>query len=152
MLPFVVSMLRAQAVVTPAPAPPAAPPAWGAPRSWKVEDRTYQAWVSPVLVAELSPTAEGAAAVKRADATAELVAERPKVRLWRVKDAAAVRRAVPALVAVVHDLPSTGSRARVPVGLVCHGEQRPATGLEVLDRAAREPACVPDFWVVGFRR
>ena len=152
MLPFVVSMLLAQAVVTPAPAPPAAPPAWGAPRAWKVGNQTYQAWESPVLVAELSPTAEGAIAVKRADATAELVAERAKVRLWRVKDAAAVRHAVPALVAVVHDLPSTGSRARVPVGLVCHGERLAVTGLDALERAAREPGCVPDFWVVGFRR
>lgn len=146
MVALVMSMVLSQAAVQPVA------PVWSTKFSWKVGERKLEAWASPVLVAELSPTDEGAAAVKRADATAELVAERPRVRLWRVKDAAAVRRALPALVLVVHDLPSTGSRARVPVGVVCHGEKMAVTGVEALERAAREPGCVPDFWVVGFRR
>jgi hypothetical protein len=153
MLPFVVSMVLSQTVAAPVAQPPPKPaPAWGQPLTWKVGGKSAQAYVSPVLVAELSPSEEGAAAVKRADASAEVVAARPKVRLWRVRDAASVRAAVPALVVVVHDLPSTASRARVPVGVVCGGEKVAVRGLEALERAAREPGCLPDFWSVGFTR
>jgi hypothetical protein len=105
-----------------------------------------------VLVAEVSPSSEGVQALERVDATAVVVAERAKVRLWRVKDAAAVRAALPALLVVVNDLPSTGSRARVPVGLLCGGQRVEVTGLAALQRAAEEPNCTPDFWTQGFTR
>jgi hypothetical protein len=153
MLPFVLSLVLSQAVpASPPPAVVSTPSPWGAPLSWKQGERTRQVWVSPVLVAEPSPTTEGAAAVRRLDADALVVAERPTMRLWRVKDAVVVRCAWPAALSVVNDLPSTASRARVPVGLVCGGAKVAASGLAVLERAAREPGCTPDFWTEGHTR
>jgi hypothetical protein len=151
MLTLLLTWVVAQAPSVGTP-PKAEAPSWGAPLRWTVDGRTHEAWLSPVLVAEPSPSDEGAAAVRRADATAQVVAERPRLRLWRVTSALAVRRAVPSLVEVVHDLPSTASRARVPVGLVCAGERLEVRGLAALERAAQRPGCVPDLWSPGFRR
>lgn len=153
MLPFALFVVLSQAV----PGSPAVPvasasSAWGAPLAWKDGGRTHQVWLSPVLVAEPSPTPEGAAALRRLDAGAVVVAERPTMRLWRVKDAAAVRRAWATALPVVNDLPSTASRARVPVGLVCGGARVSVVGWAALERAAREPGCTPDFWMEGHTR
>ncbi|MCC6336793.1 MAG: hypothetical protein IT380_22725 [Myxococcales bacterium] len=158
MLAVVVSLVLSQVVVAPgaAPAASSAPASsaspWGRPLEWRQGEGVQRVWVSPVLVAEVGPSLEGAQAVKRVDATAVVVAERAKVRLWRVKDAAQVRAVLPTLVVVVNDLPSTGSRARVPVGLVCGGQRVEASGMEAMERAAKEPGCVPDFWMRGFAR
>ncbi|MEW5740001.1 MAG: hypothetical protein AB1938_13800 [Myxococcota bacterium] len=153
MVSALVSLLLSQAVVVaPATASPAAPSPWGRPLEWRQGESSQRVWVNPVLVAEVSPSPESAAAVKRLDAAAVVVAERAKVRLWKVKDAAAMRAALPSLVVVVNDLPSTGSRARVPVGLVCQGQRVEVSGLAALERAAKEPGCVPDFWTRGFTR
>lgn len=155
MLSVVVSLVLSQVVV----APPAAPTAsstraspWGRPLEWRQGEVVQRVWVSPVLVAEVGPSPEGAQAVKQVDATAAVVAERAKVRLWRVKDAAQVRAALPTLLVAVNDLPSTGSRTRVPVGLVCGGLRVDVSGMAALERAAKEPGCVPDFWMRGFAR
>jgi len=151
MLPFVLSVVLSQAVPVGPPAS-SAPSPWGAPLSWTEGGRAKQGWVNPVLVAEPRPTPEGAAALRRLDAAAEVVAERPSMRLWRVKDAAAVRRAAPSVLPVVNDLPSTASRARVPVGLVCAGARVEVAGLPALERAAQDAQCTPDFWTEGHAR
>lgn len=153
MLAFLTSLVLSQAV-TPAPSTPprAAPVAWGAAVEWKEGEVARRAWVSPVLVAEAAPSPEGAAAVRRADASAQVVVERAAMRLWKVQDAARVRAQVPALLEVLHDLKSTGSRARVPVGLLCAGHRVDVKGLAALERVAQSPGCGVDFWSPGYTR
>lgn len=105
--------------------------------------RSYPLFESVTLVAEQAPSTQGREAVLAADPSATISLERPTMRIWKVRDAAAVRAKVAALRPVFHDVPGAG-RYRVPVGLVCGGERRAAPWLEVLERSGAE--CLPDFW------
>lgn len=145
MLTLSALLLLAQVVVTPPAAPVA--PTWGPAVTWTQQGRVKRAWVSPVLVAEPSPGDAGATAVREVDPGAEPVVQAPRMRLWRVRDAAAVRARVPALLPVLHELPSTAGRLLVPVGVVCGGQALPVSGLPALERVSAQPGCLPNFWM-----
>jgi hypothetical protein len=145
MLTLLPLVLLGQVVVAPPATPPA--PTWGAPVTWTQAGERKQAWPSPILVAEQAPTDAGAAAIRAVDARAVVELARPTMRLWRVTSAAAVRAKLPALLPVLHDLPSTASRLRVPVGVVCNGERVALPGLAALARVSSQPGCLPDFWM-----
>lgn len=149
MLALVVSVMVSQAAQVPAGPRASTAPAWGAPVTWQENGREQQAWVSPIFVAEPAPSDAGAAAVKALDAGATVVVLKPAMRVWRVKDAAAALRAAPKLVVVLHDLKSSNSRMRVPVGAVCGGERVALPGLAALERVSKSPECLPDFWMPG---
>ncbi|MFZ5438570.1 MAG: hypothetical protein ACOZQL_01110 [Myxococcota bacterium] len=106
--------------------------------------RSYTLYEGLTLVAEPSPSSAGREAVLAVDPSATVALERPTMRIWKVRDAAAVRARVVSLRPVFHDVPSGAGRYRVPMGLVCGGERRAAAWLEVLERSGA--GCLPDFW------
>lgn len=122
---------------------PGLTPAPRTPHLWRDGHRSYQAWESAQLVAEPAPTGARREALLALEPGAVLVVDRPTMRVWRVRDAAALRAKVAELRPVFHDLPSGVGRFRVPLGLVCEG-QRSATPWEEV--FARSGACLPDFW------
>ena len=97
-----------------------------------------------MLVAEPSPTPERHAVLLALEASATIVVDRPTMRVWKVRDAGALRAKVAELRPVFHDSPALIGRIRVPLGLVCAGERSAAPWLEVLRRS--DGACLPDFW------
>ena len=115
-----------------------------APYSFSDGKRSFKLWESGVLVAEPSPTPERHDAVRALEPTATIVVDRPTMRVWKVRDAAALRTRLAELRPVFHDSPALIGRIRVPLGLVCAGERRDAPWLEVLQRS--DGACLPDFW------
>lgn len=126
------------------PAPGAAVPVNPALRTFSDGTRSYKVYESAVLVAEPQPTDAVAAQVRAVDAGAVVVLERPTMRIWKVRDAKAVRVAVPTLRPAFHDVPTGGGRYRVPLGLVCGGVRAPAEWSEVFARSGAQ--CLPDFW------
>lgn len=128
----------------PSATPPVFTPAERTPYTWSDGRRTYQLWESAQLIAEPVPTAERRAALLALEPTAVLVVDRPTMRVWKVRDAAAARAKVSELRPVFHDQRSGVGRFRVPLGLVCDGQRSAAPWLEVLRRS--DGACLPDFW------
>lgn len=122
--------------------------AWAPPVTWVEQGVTKQASLSIELVAEPGPpTAATAAAITAFDPAAHIVFERPSMRLWQVTNPAATLAHVAQLLPVLHDLPSTASRLRVPVGVVCPGKNvSDIRGLEVLAYLGAHPDCLPNFW------
>ena len=112
--------------------------------------RSYTLYESPTLVAEPRPSDATRAAVLALDPLATVTLERPTMRLWKVRDAAAVRAKLGALRPVFHDVASGAGRLRVPLGLVCGGQRVEAAWDEVLARSGAE--CLPDFWYVPVLR
>ncbi|MFO0601348.1 MAG: hypothetical protein U0228_38925 [Myxococcaceae bacterium] len=129
---------QAPVVVTPAPTAQVL-----APRTFSDGHRTYKLYESSTLVAEPKPTDALAAQLKALDATATVVVERPTMRVWKVRDAAALRAALPTLRPAFHDVPNAG-RFRVPLGLVCKGVTTETGWLEALEKSGAE--CLPNFW------
>ncbi len=106
--------------------------------------RTYKLWESATLIAEPSPTPALRAAILQAEPGAELVVERPTMRVWKVRDAAGLRAKLDALRPVFHDNRSGSGRFRVPLALVCGGQRVIKPWEEVLSGSGG--ACLPDFW------
>ena len=101
--------------------PPAAAPQPWSPVTWREGAATRTSYVSPVELAELSPDDAGAAALRAADAHAQVALVKPTVRLWTVADAKAVRARLPAgvarrVVVVLHDGPTDAAKRRVAAG------------------------------------
>lgn len=121
---------------------------WAPPVSWVEHGVTKHASLSIELVAEPAPTsAETAAAIRAVDPRAQVVFERPSLRLWHVANPVATLAKVAKLLPVLHDLPSTASRLRVPVGVVCAGKNASdIRGLEALAYLGAHPDCLPNFW------
>lgn len=122
--------------------------AWAPPLTWVEQGVTKHASLSLELVAEPAPTtAATAAAIMAFDPDAHVVFERPSMRLWRVTNPAATLSKVAQLLPVLHDLPSTASRLRVPVGVVCPGKNASdIRGLEVFAYLGAHSDCSPNFW------
>jgi hypothetical protein len=133
-------LAQAPSVGAPTTQPSAAP----AFRTFSDGKRSYALYESAVLVAEPAPSDEVRAQVRAADAQAVVVLERPTMRVWKVRDARAVRAAVTSLRPAFHDVASGRGRYRVPMGLVCGGVRRDAHWLEVLEKSGA--GCLPDFW------
>jgi hypothetical protein len=133
--------LLAQVPSTPVPAPVTPE---RTPYTWSDGKRTYTLWESSQLIAEPVPTAERRAALLAFEPTAVLIVDRPTMRVWKVRDAAAARAKVSDLRPVFHDQRAGVGRFRVPLGLVCDGQRSAAPWLEVLQRS--NGACLPDFW------
>jgi hypothetical protein len=114
------------------------------PYTWSDGKRSYKLWESAVLVAEPSPTSARRDALLTLEPTALLVVDRPTMRVWKVRDALAVRTKLAELRPVFHDSAALIGRFRVPLGLVCAGQRTAAPWLEVLQRS--DGACLPDFW------
>ncbi|MDP3153941.1 MAG: hypothetical protein Q8N23_14810 [Archangium sp.] len=110
--------------------------------TWSDGTRSHTLWMSPVLVAEPSPTGARAETMKALGAT--LLVDRVTMRVWKVTDAEAVRTKVAELRPVFHDSRAGVGRYRVPLALVCSGERRALPWLEVLEGSGG--ACLPDFW------
>ena len=106
--------------------------------------RTYKLWDSATLIAEPSPTPALRAAILAAEPNAELVVDRPTMRVWKVRDAAALRGKLAELRPVFHDSRSGAGRFRVPLALVCAGQRVIKPWAEVLSGSGG--ACLPDFW------
>lgn len=104
--------------------------------------RSYKLWESPVLVAEPAPTSARGEALLALGAI--LVVERPTMRVWKVRDAKAVRAQVAELRPVFHDTQAGLGRFRVPLALVCDGKRLVKPWFEVLEGSGG--ACLPDFW------
>lgn len=136
-------LLFVLAQVATAPTPKVSAPA-PTERSFSDGRRSYRLYESVTLVAEPSPSLAGREAVLAVEPPATVALERPTMRVWKVRDAAAVRARVSSLRPVFHDVPGGVGRYRVPMGLVCGGERRAADWLEVLERSGAE--CLPDFW------
>jgi hypothetical protein len=119
-------------------------PAPGAPAVYSFSDgkRSYKLFESQVLVAEPSPNETRAAVL--AESGAVLVLDKPTMRVWKVRDAAAVRKQLTELRPVFHDSRALIGRYRVPLALVCDGKRVEKPWLEVLEGSGG--ACVPDFW------
>lgn len=132
--------LLAQVRVAPATTPSS--PIEPSPFTWSDGQRSYKLWESPSLIAEPSPTAARRDALLALDAT--LVVDRPTMRVWKVRDAAALRAKFPELRPVFHDNRAGVGRYRVPLALVCAGQRRDAPWREVLEGSSA--ACLPDFW------
>jgi hypothetical protein len=137
---LLLSVLAQAPIVVPAPQPQVTP----AFRTFSDGKRSYKLYESLVLVAEPRPSDATAAKVRELDATATVVLERPTMRVWKVRDAKAVRAAIATLRPAFHDVSTGGGRYRVPLGLVCDGVRRDAEWLEVLERSGA--GCLPDFW------
>lgn len=120
------------------------PPPERAPVTWSDGQRTYKLWESAQLVAEPLPTEAGRAALLALEPGAVLKVDRPTMRVWKVRDAAALRSRLASLLPVFHDARSGVGRMRVPLGLVCEGVRSAAPWQEVLARSGA--ACLPDFW------
>ncbi|MFT3711760.1 MAG: hypothetical protein QM817_29325 [Archangium sp.] len=133
-------LAQAPVVVTPV-SPATAAPAF---RTFSDGKRSFKLYESAVLVAEPKPADAVAARVRELDASAVVVLERPTMRVWKVRDAKAVRAAIATLRPAFHDVADGGGRYRVPMGLVCDGVRRDAEWLEVLERSGA--SCLPDFW------
>lgn len=114
-----------------------------APIEWFDGQRTRKAWEDPTLVAvrgsEVAP-----------EAGAELVLQSAVMRVWRVKDAAALRAADVAVLPVLRDVPSLKGRLRVPVGQVCEGVAREVSWKVAL--GDRTKGCTPSFWYPAVKR
>lgn len=104
--------------------------------------RRFKLYESASLVAEPSPTAELREQLLALDA--KLVIDRPTMRVWKVKDARALRQKFPTLRPAFHDVKSGAGRFRVPLGLVCGGVREAASWQDVLARSGA--GCLPDFW------
>ncbi len=91
---------------------------WAGQAQWSDGQKQRTVFESAVLVAEVKPSDEGKAAVLQADASAALVQKWPTIRVWQVRDARAVRQAVPSLQAVYFDAATSAARSRVAVGNV----------------------------------
>jgi len=133
-------------VVPPAAAASAPAAGWAAPIRWLEGGAPRSASLSPVFVAEPAPSAQTSAALRALDPSATVIVETRALRLWRVRSPALVLLRLPALLPVLHDLPSTGSRLRVPLGVVCAGERQARPGLGALEWVSAHPGCLPDFW------
>ena len=114
------------------------------PVSFSDGQRTYKLWESATLIAEPSPTPALRAEILKAEPQAELVVERPTMRVWKVRDAAGLRAKLDALRPVFHDNRSGSGRFRVPLALVCGGQRVIKPWAEVLSGSGG--ACLPDFW------
>lgn len=121
---------------------------WGEPLTWRDGVKSRSVWVSPVLVAEPSPRPAGAEALRAVAPEATLVVDKPTMRVWRVKDAAAVRAQLEALEPVLHELPSTAGRMKVVRGLACGGRVEAMGWREALERSGVGD-CTPNFWTPG---
>jgi hypothetical protein len=123
---------------------PSSSPQPGAPQlySWSDGKRSYKLYESFVLVAEPSPDATRGDMLKELGAT--VVVDRPTMRIWKVSDAAAVRKQFADLRPVFHDSRALMGRYRVPLALVCGGKRVEKSWLEVLQQSSAE--CLPDFW------
>ncbi len=98
-----------------------APAGWSASFKWPEGGKTRHAWVSPVELVEVDADEAGAKAVQARDATATAAVLRGAVRLWTVKDAGALRAALPEavrsrFVPVLHEGRSTRSGLKVALG------------------------------------
>lgn len=121
---------------------PATTPAQPPPFTWSDGHRSYKLWESPSLIAEPSPTPERRDALLALEAV--VMVDRPTMRVWKVRDATALRAKFPELRPVFHDNRAGVGRYRVPLGLVCAGQRRDAPWREVLEGSSA--ACLPDFW------
>lgn len=137
-------LLLAVLAQQPSLAPAAPTPPERTPYRWSDGKRSHLLWESAQLVAEPAPTLARREALLALEPGAVLVIDRPTMRVWKVRDAAAVRAKVAELRPVFHDQASGVGRYRVPLGLVCAGERHSAPWLEVLQRS--DGACLPDFW------
>lgn len=117
---------------------------FGSPVEWFDGSRTRKAWEDPRLVAvrggEKAAPEEGAV----------LVAHTGLVHVWQVKDAAALRAVKADVLPVLRDLPTSRSRLRVPLGLICEGQARAASWKEVLEN--RTAGCAPNFWYAAAKK
>lgn len=124
---------------------------WGEPLTWSDGVKPHRVWVNPALVAEPSPSGAGAEALRAVAPEAELVVDKPTMRLWRVKDAASVRAKLPALQPVLHEKPSSALRPRVVRGLACGAKVLDVGWREALERSGAD-GCTPNFWTPGHLR
>ncbi|MGV3620526.1 MAG: hypothetical protein ACO1OB_06900 [Archangium sp.] len=117
---------------------------FGAPVEVFDGSRTRKAWEDPQLVAvrggEKVAPEEGAV----------LVAKTGLMVVWQVKDARVLRDAKPELLPVLRDVPSSKSRLRVPLGLVCEGVVKEASWKDVL--ANRSAGCSPNYWYAANKK
>lgn len=106
--------------------------------------RTYKLWDSATLIAEPSPTPALRAAILAAEPKAEVVVDLPTMRVWKVRDAVALRTKLKDLRPVFHDTRAGTGRFRVPLALVCGDQRVIKPWAEVLSGSGG--ACLPDFW------
>ncbi len=114
------------------------------PFNWSDGQRSYPLWKSAVLIAEPSPTPALREAIFSAEPKAELIVDRPTMRVWKVRDADALLARVAELRPVFHDSRAGLGRFRVPLALVCGNERLVKPWAEVLSGSGG--ACLPDFW------
>ena len=117
---------------------------FGSPIEWFDGSRSRKGWEDPQLVAvrggEKVAPEEGAVLVLKTGVMA----------VWQVKDASVLRATKPELLPVLRDLPSSKSRLRVPIGLICEGQVREASWKDVL--ANRTAGCSPNFWYAANKK
>lgn len=135
-----VLLLAVLSQVVTSPAAPA--PGAAAPYSFSDGKRSYKLYESLVLVAEPSPTPARGDLLRELGAT--LVIDKPTMRIWKVRDAAAARKQLAELRPVFHDSRALIGRYRVPLALVCDGARVEKPWLEVLEGSGAR--CLPDFW------
>jgi hypothetical protein len=122
---------------------------WARTATFHEGGKSSTLWISPIDVAEKSPTAVGAQAVLHADPAARVLTSRPGLRLWRVTDADALRRRLGFLLEVLHDAPTSESRPRVVLGTVCDARGSSSSGKR---RGLSQAECFVDFWTPGTLR
>lgn len=115
-----------------------------APLSWSDGRRLHKAWPSPHLVSEPNPSDSGRQAILALAPEAQLVVDRPTMRLWRVRDSAELWAKLPALRPAFYERAELVGRLRVPLGLVCDGHRTSTPWREVFSRSSAR--CLPDFW------
>lgn len=120
------------------------------PLTWSDGQRRFTVYESERHVAEPSPSAAQREALLRADPGATVLVDTPGLRVWRVRDARALRAQRPELLPVLHDVPAGVGRLRVPLALVCDGRREVLPWREVLSRSGA--GCLPDFWYAPARK
>lgn len=138
-----VLLLAVLSQVATTPTTPSVPePGAPASYSWSDGKRRFKLFESFSLVAEPSPNETRGAMLRELGAS--VAVDKPTMRIWKVSDAAAMRKQFAELRPVFHDTRALIGRYRVPLALVCDGHRAEKPWLEVLEGS--NARCLPDFW------
>lgn len=144
---IIVLLALAQVVVQPAATTQVRPrPDWQPAVTWQEGSKTRRGFVSTSFVAELAPSAAHANALRTLDPHAEVLIDRPQLRIWKVADAPWAVSQVIGFTEVLHELPSTAGPMFVPLGVVCGGQRASMPGLAALTYVTAHHECLPNFW------